>query len=48
MVRVAVAGAASTAGSQSSSVESTMEFAFTDDNLPTIRLSAGRIKETIA
>ena len=50
MVRVAMAGTAKTTRNKSSTVESSMEFAFTDDNLPTIRVSRaslGESKETI-
>ena len=50
VVRVAMAGTAKTTRNKSSTVESNMEFAFTDDNLPTIRVSRaslGESKETI-
>ena len=39
MVRVAMAGTANTAGDQNFTVESTMEFAPTDGNFPTTRIS---------
>lgn len=46
MVRVAMAGSANTA--RNKGVESTMEFAFTDENLRTTRISSlGESKETI-
>jgi hypothetical protein len=48
VVRVAMAGTANKTRNKSSTAESNMEFALTDDNLPTIRVSSlGESKETI-
>ena len=48
VVRAAMEGTADTAGNQSSAAESTLEFAYTDDNLPAKKISSpGESKETV-